>query len=150
MYTERVCHWLCSHVSVICFLIVLCMLYVFCRSRGDCTASAYTEQPVFNRTATYKQREVVIDYIIMFYLSVLPLCFVCFVRFAVRCVIAPLQLIQNNKCLIGQPHIHRESLSLIALSCFSCMFGHCALYALCVLPFAVWLPHFSLYKTTSV
>ena len=40
---------------------------------------------------------------------------------AVRGVIAPHQFIQNNQCLIGLPHIHRESLSMIVFSCFSCM-----------------------------
>jgi hypothetical protein len=112
--------------------------------------SVYIKQQVFNRTATYTQREFVIDCIIMFQLYVWPLCFVCFVCFAGRWVIAPRQFIQNNQCLIGRPHIHRESLSLITFSCFSCMSCHCALYALCVLPFAGWLPHVGLYKTTSV
>ena len=132
-YTQSVCHWLYSHVLVVCFAIVLWMLCVFCRSRGDCPTSAYTKQPVFNLTATYTQREFVIDCIIMFQLYVLPLCFVCFVCFAVRGVIAPRRFIQNNQCLIGLPHKHRESLSLIVFSCFSCMFCHCALSALCVL-----------------
>jgi len=106
---------------------VFCMLCVFCRSRGDCPTSVYTKQPVFNRTATCTQREFVIDYIIIFQLYVLPLCFVCFLCCAVRGVIAPRWLIQNNQCLIGRPHIHRESLSLIAFSRCSCMFCHCAL-----------------------
>ena len=149
-YTQSVCHWLYSHVLVVCFAIVLWMLCVFCRSRGDCPTSAYTKQPVFNLTAAYTQREFVIDCILMVRLYVLPMCFVCFVCFAVRGVIAPRRFIQNNKCLIGRPHIHRESLSLMVLSCSNCMLWHCALYALCVLPFAGWLPHVSLYKTTSV
>jgi hypothetical protein len=122
-----------SHGLVACFANVFCMLCVFCRSRGDCPASVYTKQPVFNRTTTYTQREFVIDCILMFQLYVLPLCFVCFVCFAVRGVIAPRRFIQNP---LGRPHINRESLSLIAFSCFSCMCCHCDLYALCVLPFA--------------
>ena len=100
------------------------MLCVFCRSRGDCPTSVYTKQPLFNRTTTYTQREFVIDCILMFQLYVLPLCFVCFVCFAVRGVIAPRRFIQNP---LGRPHIHRESLSLIAFSRCSCMFCHCAL-----------------------
>ena len=78
-----------SHVLVVCFVIVLCMLCVFCRSQGDCPTSVYTKQPVFNRTATYTQREFVIDCILMFQLYVSPLCFVCFMCFAVHWVIAP-------------------------------------------------------------
>jgi len=175
------------------------MLCAFCRLRGDCPTSAYTKQPVLNLTATCTQREFAIDCIIMFQLYVLPLCFVCLVCFAVRgviaprrfiqnnqcligrphihresssliyfilvfqlyvsplcsvcfmCiavhrVIAPRRLIQNNKCLIGRPHIHRESLSLIIFSCLNCLFCHCALFALCVLLFAGWLPHVSWYN----
>jgi len=144
------CHWLYYNVSVVWFAIVFCMLCVFCRSRGDCPTSVYTKQQVFNRTAAYTQREFVIDCILMFQLYVFPLCFVCFMCFAVHGVIAPLRLIQNNQCLIGRQHIYRERLSLITFSCFTCLFCHCALYALCVLPFAGWLPHFSWYKTTSV
>ena len=212
LYTERVCHCLHSHVLVVCVAIALCMLCafcrlwggchtpaytkqpvfnltatytqrefvidsqrtlsyvrvsdspndiekerhgnaawmkcchqfrtspckggcVFCRSRGGCPTSVYTKQQVFNRTATYTQREFVIDCILMLQLYVFPLCFVCFMCFAVHGVIAPRRFIQNNQCLIGRPHIHRESLSLIVFSCFSCTCCHCALYALYVLPF---------------
>ena len=81
--------------------------------------------------ATLTVSRFVIDCIIMFQLYVLPLCFECFVCFAVRGVIATRRFIENNKCLIGRSHIHRESLSLIVFSCFSCMFCHCALSALC-------------------
>jgi len=149
-YTQSVCHWLYYHVPVVCFAIVLWMLCVFCRSRGDCHTSVYTKQQVFNRAAAYTQREFAIDCILMVQLYVLQVCFVCFVCFAVRGVIAPRRFIQNNKCLIGRPHIHRESLSLIVFSCFSYMFSHCALYALCVLPFTGWLHRVGLYRTTSV
>jgi hypothetical protein len=97
LYTERVCHCLHSHVLVVCVAIALCMLCAFCRLWGGCHTPAYTKQPVFNLTATYTQREFVIDCIIMFQLYVLPLCFVCFVCVAVRGVIAPRQLIQNNQ-----------------------------------------------------
>ena len=100
--------------------------------------------------ATLTVSRFVIDCIIMFQLYVLQLCFECFVCFAVRGVIATRRFIENNKCLIGRSHIHRESLSLIVFSWFSCMFCKCVLYALCVLPFAGWLPRFGLYKTTSV
>ena len=135
MDTARVCHRLHSHVLVVCAAIAICMLCACCRLRGDCPTPVYTKQQVFNRTATYTQREFVIDGIIMFQLYVVTLCFVCFVCVAVRGVIAPRRLIQNNECLIGRPHIHRESLSLIVFSCFRYMFSHCALYALCVVPF---------------
>jgi len=144
------CHWLYSHVLVVWFAIVLCMLCVFCRSRGGCPTSVYTKQPVSNRTATYTQREFVIDCVLMFQLYVFPLCVVCFMCFAVHGLIAPRRFIQNNQCFIGRPHIQRESLSLTIFSCFNGMFCHCAVYALCVLPFAGWLSHFSWYKTTSV
>jgi len=86
--------------------------------------------------ATLTVSRFVIDCIIMFQLYVLQLCFECFVCFAVRGVIATRRFIENNKCLIGRSHIHRESLSLIVFSWFSCMFCQCVLYALCVLPFA--------------
>jgi len=96
------------------------MLCVCCRSRGDCPTSAYTKQRVFSRATTYTQREFVIDCILTFQIYVFQLCFVCFMCCAVHGVIASRRFIQNNKCLIGQPHIHRDSLPLLILSCFNC------------------------------